>query len=366
MLPRLATLVSTAAVGLTVCLSGCGDPLSIVGDIPGLMRIVVGIPESPGRTAEERATDSRIRAPNGLALDDSGVLFVADRENGRVLAVTSSGALTVIRDDSFCAQAPCLREPADVALDAAGRLIVADPTGHRVWRFTPTTGEAEIIAGTGASGSSPDGSPAAGSALAAPYGVAVGVDGTIYVTESRGARVRTIRPDGILGTVAGTGEIGYSGDGGPAISAQLSFPLGLDLVDGGLYITDSENQRIRLVDLEDGRIRTVAGNGLRGFGGDGGQATAASLAKPEDVAVSSDGSRLYIADTFNHRIRLVTLETGRIETFAGTGEQQYSGDLLDAGATSLSRPGGVETSPFGLLFVSDPGHAVVWRVALDI
>ena len=257
MLPRLVTLASTSAVCIMVCLAGCGDPLSIVGDIPGLMRIVVGIPESPGRTAEERATLSRIKTLNCIALDYFGVLFVADRDNSRVLSVTSSGALTVIRDDFHCTLEPCLREPADVALDAEGRLIVADPAGHRVWRFTPTTGEAEIIAGTGVSGSSPDGSPAAESALAAPHGVAVGVDGMIYVTESRGALVRTIRPDGILGTVAGTGETGYSGDGGPAISAQLSFPLGLDLVAGGLYITDSGNQRIRLVDLDDGRIRTV-------------------------------------------------------------------------------------------------------------
>jgi sugar lactone lactonase YvrE len=366
MVRRLVSLVSVAAVGSTLVLWGCGDPLSIVGDIPGLMRIVVGIPESPGQTAEEQATRSRIRGPNGIVLDDSGVLFVADGDNGRVLSVTSSGALTVISDNSSCTPGPCLVEPADIALDADGRLIVADPAGHRVWRFTPTTGESEIIAGTGVSGSSPDGSPAAGSALAAPYGVAVGVDGLIYVSESHGARVRTIRPDGSLGTVAGTGEAGYSGDGGGAISAQLDFPLGLDLVAGSLYVTDTGNQRIRVVDLEDGRIRTVAGSGLRGFSGDGGEATSASLAQPADVAVSADERQLYIADTSNHRIRLVNLDTGRIETYAGTGNQEYSGDLLDAGATSLSRPGGVATSPFGLLFISDPGHAVVWRVALEI
>jgi len=363
---RVVALVFTAVVGSMLVLWGCGDPLSIVGDIPGLMRIVVGIPESPGQTAEEQATESRIRGPNGIVIDDSGVLFVADGDNGRILSVTSSGALTVISDNSSCALGPCLLEPADIALDSEGRLIVADPAGHRVWRFTPTGGEAEIIAGTGMSGSSPDGYPAAGSALAAPYGVAVGVDGLIYVTESHGARVRTIRPDGTLGTVAGTGEAGYSGDGGAAISAQLDFPLGLDLVAGSLYVTDTGNQRIRIVDLEAGRIGTVAGSGLRGFGGDGGQATAASLAMPKDVAVSADERQLYIADTFNHRIRLVNLETGRIETYAGTGEQQYSGDLFDAGVTSVSNPSGVATSPFGLLFISDPGHAVVWRVALEI
>lgn len=363
---RFPVLAPMAAVGLLLSVTGCGDPLSITGDIPGLMRIVVGMPDLPGRTESERATDIRINGPSGIVLDDSGVLFVADRTNGRVLSVTSSGALTVIRDDFLCTQEPCLREPAGIAIDMEGRLIVTDPAGQRVWRFTPATGGAAIIAGTGFPGSAPDGSPAAGSALDGPHGVAVDVDGTIYLTESRGARVREIKPDGTLGTVAGTGETGYSGDGGEAVSARLSNPLGVDVANGSLFITDSGNQRIRLVDLADGTIRTVAGNGLRGFSGDGGQATSASLAQPADVSVTSDGSRLYIADTFNDRVRLVNLATGQIETFAGNGETEYSGDLLDAGATSLLRPGGVETSPFGLLFMSDPGHAVVWRVALDI
>ena len=195
--------------------------------------------------------------------------------------------------------------------------------------------------------------------------MAVDVDGTIYISESRGARVRTIGPDGTLGTVAGTGEAGYSGDGGAAIEARLDFPLGLDLAAGRLYVADAGNHRIRSVDLDGGTISTLAGSGPAGFAGDGGPATDASLRQPNDVAVSEDGQRIYIADSFNHRIRLVQAASGRIETFAGTGDTGYSGELLDAGATSLSGPRGVATSPFGLLFVGDTGHDIVWRVALD-
>ncbi|MEJ2481809.1 MAG: hypothetical protein P8049_01420, partial [Gemmatimonadota bacterium] len=253
-----------------------------------------------------------------------------------------------------------------LALDPAGRVIVADPLGHRVWRLNPANGQADVIAGTGETGTSPDGVPALGSELASPHGVAVDVDGTIFVSEARGARIRTIRPDGTLGTVAGTGEPGFSGDGGAAASAQLDFPLGLDRAGASLYIADGGNHRIRAVDLVTGTIRTVAGSGQPGFAGDGGPAVGASLRQPNDVAVLEDESRIYIADTFNHRIRLVRQASGTIETFAGTGDEEFSGELFDAGATSLSEPRGVATSPFGLLFIGDPGHEIAWRVALDI
>ncbi|MEJ2484047.1 MAG: hypothetical protein P8049_13295, partial [Gemmatimonadota bacterium] len=109
-----------ATVAFSLAIAGCGDPVSVVGDIPGLMRIVLGVPDTPGRTAEPEAIRSRIRGPTGLALDDAGVLFVVDGGNARVLSITSSGRLTVLRDDALCTVEPCLREPADLALDPAG------------------------------------------------------------------------------------------------------------------------------------------------------------------------------------------------------------------------------------------------------
>lgn len=360
------TGLGVPALAAFALLAACGDPVSIVGDIPGLMRIVAGIAEEPGRTAEDRAVDSRIAGPAGLALDAAGVLYVAESDNSRVIAVSSSGRLEVLVDDFFCGRDACLEEPAGLALDPAGRVVVADPAGNRVWRLNPATGAVEVLAGTGERASAPDGAVAADAPLSAPYGVAVELDGTVYVSESGAASVRSIDASGRLGTVAGTGEPGFSGDGGPAEEARLSVPRGLALGPDGLYVADSGNDRVRLVRRADGTIATVAGNGVRGFSGDGGPATSAALNLPEGVAVTPDGARLFIADTRNHRVREVSLATGRIETRAGTGATAWTGDLLDAGATALSSPRGVATSEFGLLFVSDTGHAVVWRLALTL
>lgn len=366
MRPRSGRPAAAVAASLfaAAAAAACGDPVSIVGDIPGLMRIVAGVPLTPGRTAEDLAVESRISGPAGLALDAEGVLYVAESENARVIALSSSGRLRVLRDDFFCSQPECLEEPAGLALDPEGRVVVADPAGHRVWRLDPVTGDAEVVAGTGERASAADGALAAESPLSAPYGVTVDDDGTVYVSESGAARIRSIGLDGRLATLAGTGEEGFSGDGGPAAEARLSVPRGLALGPDGLYVADSGNDRVRLVRRGTATISTVVGSGVRGFGGDGGSALDAALDLPQDVAVTPDGERLFVADTRNHRVRDVSLSSGRIETLVGTGTTEWTGDLLDAGATSLSSPGAVAASSFGLLFLSDPGHAVVWRLAL--
>jgi len=133
---------------------------------------------------------------------------------------------------------------------------------------------------------------------------------------------------------------------------------------GVLYVADSGNDRIRAIDLDAGTIETVAGNGVRGYTADGVAATGSALNFPEDVTATPDGARIFIADTGNHRVRHVPFATGLIETFAGNGDPEFTGDLIDAGAVGLDRPTGVTTGPFGFLFVSDTGHDVVWRVVL--
>jgi DNA-binding beta-propeller fold protein YncE len=170
-----------------------------------------------------------------------------------------------------------------------------------------------------------------------------------------------ILPDGTLSTVAGTGQAGFSGDGGPAVDAEIDFPAGLDIASGRLFIADAGNHRIRAVDLQTGRIETIAGTGAVGFAGDGGNPLAASLSDPRDVAASADGRTLYIADRGNHRIRLVSVGASLINTFAGSGDTEFAGDLIDAGAVGLSSPLGVATSPFGLVLISDTDHHIVWR-----
>lgn len=363
---RSRLLGGAAILGAAVILgvAGCGEPVAVVGDIPGIMRIVAGVPGEVGETTEPRATDSRIGDPTGLAIASDGRLYVVEALNERIIAVTSSGALEVVRADRFCSASACLEEPRDAALDLEERLVVADPQGRRVWRVDPASGNGVVLAGVGAEGPSPDGTPAVEATLQAPRGVAVDDDGTVYFTERTGHRVRFIDGSGALQTLAGTGVDGFSGDGGPADEARLSAPGGLGIAAGILYVADSGNDRIRAIDLDAGTIRTVAGNGIRGYTGDGVEATAAALNFPEDVAATSDGARIFIADSGNHRVRHVPFSSGLIETFAGTGDPTFTGDLIDAGAVGLDRPSGVTTGPFGFLFVSDPGHDVVWRVVL--
>lgn len=358
-LAAVATVAAAAALLVT-----CGDPIAVVGDVPGIMRIVAGIPNTVGETAEAQATDSRIADPVGLAIASTGDLYVAERLNQRIFSVASNGAFTVVRADRFCTASDCLDRPTDAALTPDERLVVADVRGRRIWLLDATAGTAEVIAGTGPRAPSPDGTSATEATLEDPRGVAVDEDGTVYFTERSGHRIRYIDAAGNLRTLAGTGTAGFSGDGGAAIEAELDTPGGLGLGAGILYVADSGNDRIRAIDLDAGTIETVAGNGVRGYTEDGVEATRSALNFPEDVAATQDGRRIFIADTGNHRVRHVPFATNLIETYAGNGDPAFTGNQLDAGAVGLSSPSGVTTGPFGFLFVSDPGHDVVWRVVL--
>lgn len=345
---------------LPALLGGCGEPVAVLGDTPGLMRIVLGIPEQAGREVSDRGTATELFLPGGLDMDSDGVLYVADNENRRIVAVNSADDAWLVVDDFGCATA-CFTDVTDLAVDGSGGLVVADELGNRLWRVDVDSGRRTPLAGDGTDASSPDGAPAASSSIRRPRGVAVGPDGRVYFAEARGHRVRTILPDGTLATVAGTGDAGFAGDGGPATEAEISFPGGLDVAAGVLFIADAGNDRIRAVDLSTGIIATVAGNGVRGFGGDGGDPLGASFNLPRDVAATEDGRTLYVADEENHRIRVVTPSSSLISTFAGDGETDFDGNLIDAGAASLDSPAGVAASPFGLVLISDTGHHIAWR-----
>jgi sugar lactone lactonase YvrE len=351
-------------IGLALGPSACGEPIAILGDIPGIMRIVAGVPNNSGETTQERAVDALIADPAGVAISADGVLYAAETINARVVAVRSNGQLEVVRADRFCSVEPCLEGPTDIALDPQGRLVIADGSAHRVYRLDVTSGALETLAGTGETGPAADGTPALAADLQVPRGVAVDTDGTIYFSELAGHRVRFIDASGALQTLAGTGVDGFSGDDGDAAAAEISTPGGLGLVTGVLYLADSGNDRIRAIDLDTRTIRTVAGNGTRAFTGDGVEATASGLAFPTDVTPTPDGRRIFIADTRSNRIRHVPFDTGLIETFAGTGATEFTGDQVDAGAASVASPTGVAAGPFGFLFMADPGHDIVWRVVL--
>jgi len=354
---------AVAAVAALIALYACGDPLVVIGDSPGILRIVAGLPDQAGESLDIRATESQLDTPLGLAADADAVAYIADHRNSRVLAVASSGGIEALVDHSERAEEPRLRGPDGLAL-GSGELMIADPDGHRVWRLEFESGTLAPIAGTGGRGSSADSMNALEAVLDTPTGVAVGADGVVYFSEFGAHRVRRIDLDGTLVTVAGAGIAGFSGDGGPARLARMLRPAGLAVANGILYIADSGNHRIRAVDLETSIISSVVGQGVGGFGGDGGPADEAKLDTPLAVAVSSDGGLLFIADSDNQRVRVVSMETVTIWTFAGTGDENFNGDLLPAGETALKEPRGLAVSPLDLLYISDTGHHIVRRTAV--
>ena len=208
---------------------------------------------------------------------------------------------------------------------------------------------AATIAGTGTVGYTGDGSAAISATLAKPSAVAYDGSGNLYLADENNHVIREVSTNGTITTVAGTGIEGYSGDGAAATAAQLDTPTGIAVdKSGNLYIADSHNQRIRMV--SSGTITTIAGTGIKGYAGDGATATAASLALPSGVAVDSSGN-LYIADTDNHRIRKIT--SGTITTIAGDGEELYAGDGGAATAAALDSPTGVAVDTSGNVYIAD-------------
>jgi len=216
------------------------------------------------------------------------------------------------------------------------------------------------VAGTGNVGYSGDGGPAAAAQLATPVGVAVDGAGNLYIADSGNHVVREVYArDGTITTAAGNGTAGSGGDGTGAISAQLSNPVAVAADGAGnLYIADDSASRVREVNAYNGIITTVAGTGASGYGGDGGPATRAQLASPEGVAIDGAGN-LYIADYGNNRVREVYARDGTIVTVAGTGSAGYSGDGRPAASAQLRAPVGVAVDGAGTLYIADSGnHAV--------
>lgn len=187
-------------------------------------------------------------------------------------------------------------------------------------------GTAKIIAGTGTAGTSGDGGPAMQAQLHDPFGIARGPDGALYVCEFNGHVIRRIDDKGLITTIAGNGTPGYSGDGGPAVKAQLNKPHEIRFgPDGALYISDMSTHTIRRVDMQSGVISTFAGTGKPGFSGDGGPATAAQMKDPIAIQFGPDG-KLYLCDIGNNRVRAVDLKTNIITTVCGSGKKEPTPD----------------------------------------
>src|SRR5947207_1315180 len=320
------------------------------------------------------ATAAELNYPTGVALDAAGDLFIADQDSSVVRKVDgTTGAISTVAGmagmfdftgDGGPATVAELNHPAGVALDGVGNLFIAD-SGNCVVRKVATTGTISTVAGTGGfCDFAGDGGPATAAELSSPTGVAVDGAGNVFIADSANCVVRKVTATtGTISTVAGTGGVcGFAGDGGAAKAAQLNYPTGV-AVDGAgnLFIADSGNCVIRKV-ATTGKISTVAGTGgACGFAGDGGAGTAAQLNSPMDVALDSTGN-LFIADTYNFRIRQVGATSHKMSTLAGNGTASFGGNGGAATVAELSFPADVVLGGSGDLFVVDQGNCVIRKV----
>ena len=307
------------------------------------------------------AVDAQLARPHGLAVDPDGNLYIADLSNHRIRRVDPSGTITTIAGtgtrgysgDNGPASRAQLTFPGGVAVDRAGNLYIADSNNRRIRQVDPS-GIITTFAGTGGEGPSGDGGPAVQAEIGVPERVTVDRTGNLFFSVGSHFSIRRVDPSGTITTYArdAGGSGSDVGDGGPAVEASLKEPQGV-AVDGAgnLYIADMGNYRIRRVDLS-GIITTFAGIGDDGGRlGDGGPAVEAYLVEPQGVAVDGEGN-LYIADTGNDRIRRVD-SSGTINTVAGTGARGYSGDNGPALQARLRQPGEVAVDAAGNIYIAD-------------
>ena len=314
------------------------------------------------------AIAARLNGPYDMAFDASGNLTIADENNQRIRKVNAAGTIGTIAGSSSTpaysgdggpATAAYFFSPLDVCMDAGGNIYIADYSNWVV-REINTGGIISTFAGHHMAGFCGDGGVATSACLDFPLDLAVDGAGNLYIADQYNNRIRMVNSAGIISTFAGNGTAGFGGDRGAATDAQINNPQGIAFdASGNLYIADWNNHRIRKVSTS-GIITTIAGIGTAGDTGDGGDATAAELNFPHNVAVDPCGN-IYFSETALNIIRKINT-SGIITTFAGNGTIGYSGDGGDATAASLDNPAGITFDANGNVFIADYGNNVIRRV----
>jgi sugar lactone lactonase YvrE len=389
---RFAPAALLLVSALTLLSSGCGGPAYVVYAPPcygygcgygygygyGFISTVAGTGVAGNTGNGSPAVTAQLRQPVALTVDPSGNLYIADsasntvREvaattgiiNGASSGITAAnhGSLTSLANNA--AAAPRFNQPSAVAIDASGNVDVLDNATSTVRRMS-STGVLSIVAGNaaGIAGFSGDNGQAINAKLNLPLGMAFDPSGNVFIADTGNQRIRRVDAStGIITTVAGTGNAGYSGDGGLAAAAQISHPAAIATdSQGNLYIADSGNAAIRKVDVRTGIISTVAGTGIIGFSGDNAAAVAAKLNQPLGITVDAHNN-LFISDTGNQRIREVAANTGVISTIAGDSKQGYSGDGGPSSSADLNQPYATAIDASGNLYIADSGNGVIRKV----
>ena len=307
------------------------------------------------------ASSAQLNTPLGVAVDSTGNLYIADSANNVIRKVTPSGTISTFAGngsagfggDGGSPTAAQLNRPQGLAVDSSGALYIADSQNARIRKVSG--GSITTVAGNGTPGFGGDGGSATAAQLYVPTGVAVDAAGNLYIADFTNNRVREVS-GGIINTIAGNGVGGYSGDGGPATSAELDGPTSVAVdSSGNVYIADYNNDVVR--EVSKGKIATVAGNGLPGVGGDGGLATSAMVGSPSGIAVDSSGN-LYIANG-SATVRKVFANSGFIATIAGNGTRGYTGDGGSSLQGELNGASAVTVASNGNVFIADTANNAV-------
>jgi hypothetical protein len=370
------TKVLLAALAATLA-AGCEEDIPCVPG-PGVACTFMGTGFAGLGEDDLPLRETELYLPQDVTVGHDGTIYVVDWNNHRIRSVEGDIATTVV-GTGYLGDAPAgiatdvsLNHPTHITLKPDGKVIIAAWHNSKILEYDPSSGHVEPICGTGARSYEGDGGPAVTAVLDLPVATALAPDGGIYIADQANQRIRKIDASGIIQTVVGDGVPGDEGDGGPASEARIRLPGGQAAppagriatdAHGNLYIADSGNHKIRKVDHH-GNISTLAGTGAPGRQGDGGPALHAQLFRPSDVEVDGAGN-VYIADTDNSCIRRVD-STGTMTTVVGIcGSPGLGHDGAPPETMLLDRPYGLGLGDDGMLYVADTHNHRIVALALE-
>ena len=303
------------------------------------------------------ATNAELYVPGQLIVDENGNIYLTDASNNRIRKINNStGFISTVagngtagyNGDNIAATNATLDHPSGIALDKSGNIFVTDFFNNRVRKIT-TSGVISTIAGNGGVGFSGDNVQATSATIGDPLGIDLDTSGNIYFTDGN-QRVRKVSTSGIITTVAGNGSAGYGGDGGQATLTMLHNPHGIHVdCEGNIYIADMDNRRVRKVSPT-GEISTIAGDGLSGYSGDGFNATSARI-YPTDIVKDKFGN-IFVSDFGSSTIRRISVDN-IITTIVGNGIMGYNGDNISATNCKLYQPFGVALDTCENIYIAD-------------